>query len=316
MGRVMSGSWKVSLPCTRDEAEAIDAGAIELEAVLATVEEVEDDRARWRLDAYVECEPDAVLIAALRALAPSAWEAAPVVERLGDEDWVTLSQAGLEPIVEGRFFVRTSAHPPAIRVDGCDLLIEASRAFGTGHHQTTAGCLAMLDRLEVDWQQFARIVDIGTGSGLLALAARHLWPVARVVATDIDPAAVEVARGNAAVNGVTSVEWIVADGGLHPAIEAAGPYDLIVANVLAGPLISMAAELAAIAAPGATIVLAGLLATQQDAVVAAWAACGCALVEADQRGDWTILRLRAGTDRFVPASPPDPKGRDGWALDL
>ena len=309
------GSWKVSLPCTRDEAEAIEADAIG-DVVLMTTEEVEDDRERWRLDAYVETAPDAVLIAALRALVPSAWEATPVVERLGDEDWVTLSQAGLAPIVEGRFFVHTSAHVPRPGFDGHTLLIEAGRAFGTGHHQTTAGCLAMLDRLEVAARPFARIIDIGTGSGLLALAARHLWPDAVVVGTDIDAAAVAVARANAAVNGLDGIEWIEADGALHAAITARAPYDLVVANVLAGPLISMAAELAAIAAPGATVVLAGLLETQRGAVVAAYEACGCAPVEADGRGDWTILRLAAGAARFVPASPPDPKGRDGWALDV
>ena len=311
----MSGSWKITLPCTRDEAEAIEADAID-DVVLMTTEEVEDDRAQWRLDAYVEAEPDAVLIAGLRALVPSAWEATPVVERLADEDWVTLSQAGLTPIEEGRFFVHTSAHAPAPGFDGRALLIEAGRAFGTGHHQTTAGCLAMLDRLAEGGRRFGRIIDIGTGSGLLALAARHLWPDAVVVGTDIDAAAVDVARENAAINGLGRIDWIVADGALHEAIAAGAPYDLIIANVLAGPLISMAAELAAIAGPGATIVLAGLLETQQTNVVAAYEACGCSPIEADRREDWTILQLAAGTERFMPAAAPDPKGRDGWALDL
>lgn len=316
----MSGSWKVTLPCTRAEAEAeaIDAGAIELEAVLMTTEEVEDDRERWRLDAYFEGEPDAVTIAGLRDLAPSAWEAAPVVERLGDEDWVTLSQAGLPPIREGRFVVHTAAEPATAPVGGRAFLIDAGRAFGTGHHATTAGCLAMLDALtsEGAGRPVARAIDIGTGTGILAFAARHLWPAAVVVATDIDGAAIEVARANAGANGVEGIEWMVADGALHDAITARAPYDLVVANVLAGPLVSMAPELAAIAGPGAAIVLAGLLETQVEQVVTAYAGCGCSLVEADRRGDWTILRLAAGVERFVPAAPPDPRGRDGWALDL
>ena len=307
-------SWKVTLPCTRDEAEAIDAGAIDVEAVLMTTEVVEDDREQWRLDAYLEHEPDAPFLAALKELAPSAWEVAPVVERLGDEDWVTLSQAGLEPIREGRFVVHTSAHAVAAPPGGRAFLIEASRAFGTGHHATTAGCLAMLDGLA--GERFEAVIDIGTGTGLLAFAARHLWPHARVVATDIDPAAIEVTRANAAVNTVERVELVVADGALHGAITAGAPYDLVVANVLAGPLVSMAPELAAIAAPGATLVLAGLLDTQADAVVEAYAACGCTLAAADRRGDWTILRLKAGSARYVPTTSPDPKGRDGWALDL
>ena len=310
----MSGSWKVTLPCTRDEAEAIDAGGVELDAVLMTTEVVEDDRERWRLDAYFETEPDAVATAALRDLVPSAWEVAPVVERLGDENWVTLSQAGLEPIREGRFVVHTAGHAADAPPGGRAFLIDAGRAFGTGHHGTTAGCLAMLDGLAA--RRVARVIDIGTGTGLLAFAARVLWPGAQVVATDIDPAAVEVGQANAAANGVERIDWVVADGALHDAITARAPYDLVIANVLAGPLKSMAAELAAVAAPDAAIVLAGLLNTQADEVVAAYAACGCRLVAADRRGDWTILRLAAGAERYVPTAPPDPKGRDGWALDL
>jgi ribosomal protein L11 methyltransferase len=279
-----------------------------------TTEEVEDDREHWRLDAYVEAEPDAALLAALRALVPSAGHGAPRIEQLGDEDWVTLSQAGLEPIREGRFVVHTALSPASAPAGGWAFLIDAGRAFGTGHHATTAGCLAMLDRLAE--RKFARMIDIGTGTGLLAFAARQLWPDAAVVATDIDATAVAVAQANAVVNAITRIDWVVADGALHDGITARAPYDLIIANVLAGPLVSMAAELAAIAAPDAVIVLAGLLETQADAVAAAYAACGCRLEEADRRGDWTILRLAAGADRYVPDAPPDPKGRDGWALDL
>lgn len=309
----MSDSWKITLPCTRDEAEAIEAGAIG-GAVLMTTEEVEDDRERWRLDAYVEAEPDATLIARLRDLVPSARAVAPLVERLAAADWVTLSQAGLEPIREGRFVVHTAAHPVEPPPGGRAFLIDAGRAFGTGHHATTAGCLAMLDGIA--GRRFGNVIDVGTGTGLLAFAARWLWPEARVTATDIDPAAIEVTRANAAANGVEGLALIVADGALHDEVATRAPYDLIIANVLAGPLISMAAELAAIAAPGATIVLAGLLATQREAVVAAYAGCHCSLVDADKRGDWTILKLEAGVERFVPDTPPDPTGRDGWALDL
>jgi len=307
-------SWRLTLPCTRAEAEAIDAAEIAIDAVLMTTEEVEDDVERWRLDAYSEAEPDAAMIAAIRALVPSAAEVEPLVEPLYDEDWVTLSQAGLEPIREGRFVVHTSAHPVDPPAGGRAFLIDAGRAFGTGHHATTSGCLAMLDAMAE--RRFANVIDIGTGTGLLAFAARHLWPAARVLATDIDPMAIEVTRENAEANAIAGVDLIVADGALDDAITATAPYDLIIANVLAGPLVSMAPELAAIAAPGATIVLAGLLETQRGQVVDAYAACGCALLEADRRGDWTILRLEAGTVRYVPTKPFDPKGRDGWALDI
>jgi len=310
-------SWKVSLPCTRAEAEAIDSASdLTIDAVLMTTEEVEDDVERWRLDAYLEHEPDAAMLATLHALVPSASGHDPVVERLSDQDWVAMSQAGLEPIREGRFVVHTSAHPVTPPAGGRAFLIEAGQAFGTGHHGTTSGCLAMLDGLASGGRDFAKVIDVGTGTGLLAFAAVDLWPGATVVATDIDPVAIDVTRENAERNGVEGIALFVADGARHPDIDAVAPYDLVIANILAGPLVSMAPELAAIAAPDAVIVLAGLLETQRESVVAAYAACGCTLQAIDRRGDWTVLRLRAGADRYVPTAPFDPKGRDGWALDL
>lgn len=308
-------SWRVTLPCTRAEAEAIDAADdLVIDAVLMTSEEVEDDREHWRLDAYMEHEPDAAMLAALRALVPSAAATEPTVTPLTAQDWVTLSQAGLEPISEGRFVVHTSAHPVAAPPGGRAFLIDAGQAFGTGHHATTSGCLAMLDSLAA--RAVTNAIDLGTGTGLLAFAVRHLWPDAQVVATDIDPAAIAVTRENMEANAIDRIALVVADGALSDAIAAHAPYDLVIANILAGPLISMAPEVAAIAAPGAAIVLAGLLETQRAEVVAAFAACGCALDTIDRRGDWTILRLSAGATRYVPERAPDPRGRDGWALDL
>jgi ribosomal protein L11 methyltransferase len=224
-----------------------------------------------------------------------------------------MSQQGLEPIREGRFLVHTGAHPIEARPGERAFLINAGQAFGTGHHATTSGCLAMLDKLASD--SFANIIDLGTGTGLLAFAARHLWPGARVTATDIDPVAIDVTRENAAVNRVANVELIVADGARDPVITASGPYDLIVANILAGPLIAMAPEIAAIAAPHATIVLAGLLATQADAVQAAYRVAGCTLDQAETRGDWTILRLSAGKEPFTGLASDD-TGRANWARDI
>lgn len=308
-------SWRVTLPCTRAEAEAIDAADdLTIDAVLMTTEEVEDDRERWRLDAYCEHEPDATMLAALRTLVSSAAGVEPVIEPLTAQDWVTMSQAGLEPIREGRFVVHTSAHPIAPPEGGRAFLIDAGQAFGTGHHATTAGCLAMLDGLAE--RAFRNVIDLGTGTGLLAFAAQHLWPAAAITATDIDRAAIVVTQENAAANDVSGLRLVVADGALSQEIAASAPYDLVIANILAGPLISMAPEVAAIAAPGAAIVLAGLLETQRAEVVAAFEACGCVLEKVDRRGDWTILRMLGGEERFVPSKPIDPKGRDGWALDL
>jgi ribosomal protein L11 methyltransferase len=309
----VAGTWKLTLPCTRAEAEAIDAGEIAIDAVLMTTEEVEDNE-QWRLDAYFEHEPDAADIAAVRALAPSAQEAREVLEPLDDADWVTMSQSGLEPIREGRFVVHTAAFPAEAPAGGRAFLIDAGRAFGTGHHETTSGCLALIDGMAE--RDFTSVIDIGTGTGLLAFAAAHVWPQAHIVATDIDPRAIEVTRENAALNGIDGIDLIVADGALNDAITASAPYDLVIANVLAGPLVSMAPELAAIAGPHATILLAGLLETQREAVVAAYAECGCTLEAADRRADWTILKLTANPERYVPSKAFDPKGRDGWALDI
>ncbi len=307
-------SWKFTLPCTRAEAEAIDAGELAIDAVLMTTETVEDDVEHWRLDAYTEQEPDAAMIDALRALVPSAAGVAPLIEPLTAQDWVAMSQEGLEPIIEGRFVVHTSAHPAKPPPGGRAFLIDAGQAFGTGHHATTSGCLAMIDALAD--RPFANIIDIGTGTGLLAFAAAHLWPSAQIMATDIDQMAIVVTGENAAANGITGVELIVADGALDDAIMARAPYDLLIANILAGPLVSMAPEIAAIADASATIILAGLLETQRPQVVEAFEACGCTLDQMDTRGDWTILRLHAGPVRYVPDKPFDAKGRDGWALDI
>ncbi len=310
-------SWKLTLPCTRAEAEAIDAAedfGIDPAPVLMTTETVEDDTETWRLDAYFEEAPDTRAVAVIAALVPSAAGRAPRIEELGDEDWVTMSQSGLEPLHVGRFYVHTAAQGGDVPADARAFLIDAGRAFGTGHHETTSGCLAMLDSLA--GERFANVIDLGTGTGLLAFAARELWPAARVIATDIDAVAIDVTVANAALNRVERIETIVADGALSDSIVDAAPYDLLIANILAGPLISMAPEVAAIAAPHATIVLAGLLETQRADVVAAFTACGCTLASVDQRGDWSVLRLTAGAERHIPTAPIDPKGRDGWALDL
>lgn len=306
-------TWKLTLPCTRAEAEAIDAGTIEIEAVLMTTEVVEDDVEQWRLDAYTEAEPDPDMVAAIRALVPSANGVDPLIEQLTDADWVTMSQAGLEPIREGRFIVHTEAHPIAPEPGRRAFLINAGQAFGTGHHGTTAGCLAMLDRMAD--RQFRNVIDLGTGTGLLAFAARHLWPEAGVIATDIDPIAIDVTRENAERNQVDRVELIVADGARSPEIAAAAPYDLIIANILAGPLVAMAPEIAAIAAPSATLVLAGLLTTQAEKVRGAYEAVGCAVEQAEERGDWTILRLRAAKVPVTNAKSDD-TGRENWARDI
>jgi len=296
----LSDSWKVSLPCTKAEAEALTGDIARLATMDAppVLMTSEADGDAWRMDAYFENEPGPADIAMLRALAPSAKGIAPVAERLGDEDWVTLSQAGLEPIRAGRFFVHTPAHRDAVPPGAIAFEIDAGRAFGTGQHETTTGCLEALDRLKVHGASFANLADIGTGTGLLAFAAMRLWPAARAIASDIDPIAIEVAVENAELNKVRlgrtrgKLELVVAPGVDHPRLQDRAPYDLLIANILAGPLIELAPALAGALAPGGRLILAGLLNTQAEKVITAYRRQGMMAGSRITRGDWPTLTLR------------------------
>lgn len=303
----MAQSWKLTLPCTRAEAEAItdDMGALALlepPPALMTSEAEEDNPSRWQLHAYFEGKPARATIKLVQSMLPSAADAKPQLERLPDEDWVSISQQGMEPVVAGRFHVRNRAED---MVPGglVPLLIPAGRAFGTGQHQTTSGCLAMLDRCRNIGERFGAIADIGTGTGLLAFAALHLWPRAYATASDIDPAAVDVSAQNAALNGIAlgfgrgELALCAAPGADHPLIQARAPYELVIANILAGPLIELAPALCAILAEGGTLILAGLLDEQADAVTYAYRAQGLRLVDRIEADDtqgrhWPTLRLR------------------------
>jgi len=294
-------SWRVTLRCTRAEAEALPesadlfAHADEPPVIVADEPDphAPDD---WRIHAYFAEQPTTQELVLLKRLAAIG---EPEVEHLEDTtDWVTMSQSGLGPIRAGRFFVHTPMHYADRPADTVNFEIDAGLAFGTGQHDTTAGCLAALDRLEVAGKKFENIADIGTGTGLLAFAAMALWPEATAIATDIDEIAVKVTEENAAINGVQlghgSGELLlaVADGMDHPLIQARAPYDLLIANILAGPLIELAPAFAKSIAPRASVVLAGLLDTQADAVIAAFEAEGMKLVERGA-GEWRVLVLEA-----------------------
>ena len=295
-------SWKVTLPCTRAEAEALESdiaafSMMDRPPVLMTSEAEPDNDDSWRLEAYFEGKPSAAAVKLLRTLVPSATRIRPAIEQLPNEDWVTLSQQGLEPVTAGRFHVRNLPGDPELP-GHVNFLIGASRAFGTGQHETTSGCLMMLDRMHRVGMRFRNVADIGTGTGLLAFAALRLWPRAQATASDIDPVAVEVSADNARANGVRlgavagQVILCTAAGADHPVIIGRAPYDLLIANILAGPLIELAPSLCALVEEGGTIVLAGLLKEQADAVLAAYRAQGMRLAERSDRGDWPTLRLR------------------------
>ncbi|HEX8841798.1 MAG TPA: 50S ribosomal protein L11 methyltransferase, partial [Sphingomicrobium sp.] len=273
-------SWRVTIPCTRAQGEGI-ADAEDLfpgsdnPPVLVADEPDESKPDEWLIHAYFEHEPTEDELHRLTGLGSGR----PHVEQLGEADWVTMSQAGLQPIRAGRFYVHTPmyrSHPPGTIA----FEIDASLAFGTGQHATTSGCLAALDRLEHKHCSFTNIADIGTGTGLLAFAALALWPEAKCIATDIDSQAINVARENAAINGVKlghgagELLLAVADGMASPMLSARSPFDLIVANILAGPLIELAPDFAKARTPGGTVMLGGLLNTQAEAVIEAYEKLG------------------------------------------
>jgi ribosomal protein L11 methyltransferase len=290
-------SWRATLPCTRAQAEALpDAGDnFPIGGVPPVLVADEPDPAKpddWLLHAYFDHEPTAEELAVLFRLGSGPAN----IEQLGEDDWVRMSQSGLEPIRAGRFFIHTPTHRGSAPAGSTSFEIDASLAFGTGQHATTAGCLEVLDRLEREGQAFANIADIGTGTGLLAFAAMALWPKARCIATDIDSVAIDVARDNAAINDVPvghgpgELLLAVADGMDSAMLTARASFDLIVANILAGPLIDFAPGFATALAPEGTLVLAGLLDTQADAVVRAYDERGLSLAHRGA-GEWPVLAL-------------------------
>jgi ribosomal protein L11 methyltransferase len=285
----MTESWKLTLPCTRAEAEAVQDSEIE-NAVLTVCEPDPDQPDRWQLDAYFEGKPSRDLLRMVARLVPSAREMEPRAKPLPPEDWVTMSQAGLAPLRAGRFYVRTLDHPPVTGT--VDFIIPAGLAFGTGQHATTSGCLVALDALKRQGKVYRNIIDVGTGTGLLAFAAMRLWPVARAMASDIDPVSIDVVRENAVLNGVRGLQLVVADGLAHRDLVARAPYDLVIANILAQPLIDMAAMIAASVSHGGTLILAGLLDTQAADVTRAYKRQGMRLVSQGP-GEWPVLVMRS-----------------------
>ena len=293
-------SWRATVRCTRAQGEAI-AGGDDLfpgSAVPPIVVADEPDPAKpddWLLHAYFDSGPTEEELEQLSALGTGE----PQVEELAETDWVTMSQSGLQPIHAGRFFVHTptyrGAPPGTVAFE-----IDAGLAFGTGQHATTAGCLEALDKLANSGRNYSNVADIGTGTGLLAFAALNLWPQAKCIATDIDPIAVDVARENSAINGVKQghgsgdLLLAVPDGMDSPLLAARAPFDLIIANILAGPLIELAPAFAHALAARGTVVLAGLLDTQAEAVAEAYKVLGLTLRE-QSAGEWSVLVLESAT---------------------
>ncbi|KPP81558.1 MAG: ribosomal protein L11 methyltransferase PrmA [Oceanicaulis sp. HLUCCA04] len=245
----------------------------------------------WRLDVLFDEQIDVegFLEAAGLAGADVDVQFAPLPE----EDWVRLSLAGLPAVKAGRFVIYGQHAKAGLAPGEMGIEIEAGPAFGTGHHGTTKGCLIACDRIFTSQAvDVRRVLDLGCGTGALAIAAALLWPSARILASDIDPEAVAETVVNTEKNGVAErIEAITADGFTHPAFDGA-MFDLIFANILAGPLQELAKALTQRLAPGGRAILSGLLEEQIEAVEAAYREAGLVTAETDIIEGWAILTLK------------------------
>lgn len=273
--------WKASVSLTKAEAADI-AATLELDGTAQAVLIAEEPFADGAVvEALYTEEPDA---AYLSRIAGRAITVAP----LPDQDWIRLSQEGLPPVRAGRFFVYGAHDAGTVPHGVIPMKIEAGLAFGTGHHETTALCLAALSDL-AQKRSFRNVLDLGCGTGLLAIGAAKLWK-RRVLASDIDPVAVEVTRDNARANGVAPlVTAVTADGLASPVLANGAPYDLLIANILAGPLTQLAPAIHKALAPGAVLLLSGLLNNQEKLVTSFYQSLR--FVGARRDGPWSALVL-------------------------
>ena len=290
-------SWTLRFAVNRADAGNLP-DLFEFSGDPPTLNVEEPDPARpddWVLTAYFADAPTADMTAMITGLFPSARGAE--VAELADADWTTLSQRDLAPVRAGRFIVHTADHADAVRSSDWAFRIEAGLAFGTGQHATTHGCLAALARLGKA-RRYARIADIGTGTGVLAMAAARANRAAQVIASDIDPIAIDVAAENLALNHFAAgacagrIALAVAPGLSAPVLRGRAPYDLVLANILAAPLVALARDLAGVIAPGGVLVMAGLLRHQQRGVANAYRRHGMVPAGAmNRRAEWPCLVL-------------------------
>jgi ribosomal protein L11 methyltransferase len=275
----------------RAEAEAAALamdGDPGLEAVTYSIIEEDEDRGLWRIDAYPTSDAEAAAL----TLCLTRFGALKVTrEVLADADWLAMALSGLPPVRAGRFFVYGVHDRGRAPVNTVNLRIEAGAAFGTGHHGTTVGCLLAYDGL-LKRARFEKVLDVGAGTGVLAIAAAKTGS-RLTIGTDIDPVSARIARENARVNAV-GTRFVRAHGLDHPVVAAAAPYDLVFANILAGPLVWLAKDIRRALKPGAVAILSGLLRAQARFVLAAYLARGFTLERRIGRDAWMTLVLRRG----------------------
>lgn len=251
--------------------------------------EVEDGSGAWEVGGYFDAAPDVAGLAILAALHGAADFA---VSKIEDKDWVAQVRRELHPVDAGRFTVYGAHDNHRVGPHRIGLRIEAAMAFGTGHHGTTRGCLVLLDRLIRHGFVARQVADIGCGTGVLAMAAAHVWRT-RCVATDIDAVAVMTAHENMVSNGLGPwVQTGCAPGFRHAALRAGAPFDLVFANILASPLKRLAPDISRHLKPGGVAILSGLLTPQTRGVEAVFRGHGMTRIDQVTLGDWTSLLMR------------------------
>ncbi|MCT8160992.1 50S ribosomal protein L11 methyltransferase [Pseudoruegeria sp. SHC-113] len=273
-------------PAAERLGEAIER--MEPEPMGVGVFEIEDGSGLWEVGGYFTEAPDETALAVLSV----AFEAKPfVVSELPETDWVAKVRRELSPVAAGRFFVYGGHDEDKLPEGAIGLRIEAAMAFGTGHHGTTLGCLRALDRLAEGGFTGKNVADIGCGTAVLAMAAAKIWPDP-VLASDIDEVAVDVAEANVASNDLSGrVRCVEAKGFDSPVLAEAAPFDLVFANILKGPLVDLAPDMAAHVAPGGYVILSGLLNDQAAEVIEVYTANGFNLIHHEMIVDWSTLTM-------------------------
>jgi ribosomal protein L11 methyltransferase len=286
-----------SRPALLQDAQALADSAeynLKVDPLAVSVVEIDEHQGLWQTLFYFNSQPAAFeALSALRL-------ASAVIENIPQTDWVRESLAGLAPVTAGRFFVHGSHDWTRRRAGGVSIEIDAQTAFGTGHHGTTSGCLLALDRL-LKQRRIGRALDLGCGTGVLAIAAARAG--ARfAVGTDIDVEAVTVAKQNASLNGVSDrFRCVVADGTRHPLLIKSQQFDLVFANILAGPLVKMAPGIVPLISPGGTLILSGLTAQQVNWVKSPYLALGLTFRDVRLFGSWATLTLEKQKTRRIDA---------------
>ena len=265
-------------------AEAIDFD-VALEGATYSILEEDEDKNIWRIDAFPTTQEESDGIN--RVLA--GFKVKVTTEVLADADWLAMALSGLPPVTAGRFFVSGMHDRGRLPASTVNLRIEAGAAFGTGHHGTTVGCLQAYDRL-IKARSFRKVLDVGAGTGLLAIAAARTGSKL-AVGTDIDRPSVRIARENAKVNQANA-KFVHASGLGDRLVADNAPYDLVFANILARPLISLAQDIKRALGPGGTVILSGLLRTQERMVKAAYLSRGFKVVSRIHRDAWATLVLQ------------------------